>query len=133
MNVRKLNGFINCSDSIITNKKTFWFYKLILWIILTSSLHLCFLVNIHVWSTITQWWNINSYNTLKLEVIHAGSCLTIFHPEILDTQNKLNHWMTEKRAYILSKRWWKSRWAKNGQECDRSLIRPRNRKIPGMI
>ena len=41
--------------------------------------------------------------------------------------------MTEKRLYLLSKRWWRMRRARNGRGCNRRLTRPRNREITGII
>ena len=71
-------------------------------------------------------------DTLKLQIVHDGSCLPICHPEIWDTQNKWNHPMPENRAYLLLERWWQRIQARNVRECDKTLTRSINRERLGI-
>ena len=49
---------------------------------MTFSPLLSLLVNIKVLSNIRKWGNMTKPDTIKLQVVHFGSCLPIFHMEI---------------------------------------------------
>ena len=98
---------------------------------MTTSILLRFFITSQVWST-RRCGHITNTDKLKLQVIHAESCLPICHPEIRDTHINKHNPMTEKRAYLLSKRWRKRRQSRNGWGYDSRLNRPWNRERPGM-
>ena len=47
-----------------------------------------------------NWRNMKNPDTLKLQVVQAGLCLPIFHPEIWDTQKK-RKWIHDRKESVL--------------------------------
>ena len=63
MIVQKPNGFSDYLDSTIYQREKLWLYHLGFWIIMTSSLLLCLLINSNILYKRRQWVNLKTQRT----------------------------------------------------------------------